>query len=246
MGATQLWLVRHGESEANVAAAEAERAGLELIPAVNRDADVPLSPTGRQQAVALGSWIADHSSDGRPTAVWASSYRRAQETIELAMDAAQLALPVRIDERLRDRELGVLDLLTTTGVERRFPEEADRRRWLGKFYYRPPGGESWADVALRIRSFLRDVDLRGDGGCVLIAAHDAVIMLFLYVCGGLNEDDVLRFAQDHVVLNASVTRLSRPTGEGLWELSSFSEVSHLAEENAPITTHPGDKNGEIH
>lgn len=245
MGATQLWLVRHGESEANVAAGEAERAGLEVIAAPDRDADVRLSPTGRDQARALGSWLADHADDGQPTAVWASSYRRAQETIELALEAARLDMPVRIDERIRDRELGVLDLLTAVGVEKRHPHEAERRRWLGKFYYRPPGGESWADVALRIRSFLRDVDLYDDG-CVLVAAHDAVIMLFLYVCGGLDEQEVLDFSKQHVVLNASVTRLSRPSGTGLWSLSSFAEVSHLTERHAPITSHPGDKSDETY
>jgi broad specificity phosphatase PhoE len=246
MGATQLWLVRHGESVANVAAAEAERAGLATIASDDRDADVRLSPTGREQAAALGSWLAEHAGEGRPSAVWASSYSRAKETIQIALRAAELDLPVRVDERLRDRELGVLDLLTSVGVEKRFPEEAARRRWLGKFYYRPPGGESWADVVLRLRSFLRDVDLYDDRGCVLVAAHDAVVLMFIYLCGGLDERDVLDFSQHHVVLNASVTRLSRPSGEGTWTMNSFSEVSHLATEDAPITSHPGNKNVDIH
>jgi len=36
-------------------------------------------------------------------------------------------------------------------------QEAARRARLGKLYYRPPGGESWADVALRLRSFLSEL-----------------------------------------------------------------------------------------
>lgn len=246
MGATELWLVRHGESVANVAAAAAELAGLEVIAATERDADVALSPTGHEQAEALGDWLAMNITNSRPTAVWSSSYVRAQQTVAIAMERAGLDLPLRVDERLRDRELGILDLLTARGVEARLPDEAARRRWLGKFYYRPPGGESWADVALRLRSFLRDVDLYDEGGCVLVAAHDAVVMLFLYVCDELTESQLLDFARDNTVGNATVTRLVRPDGIGRWSLDTFSSDAHLRQRGAPVTEHSGDQRDEIH
>ena len=246
MGATELWLVRHGESTANVAATEAEREGRDVIQTNFRDADVPLSPLGEQQATALGEWLAQNSTDYKPCALWASSYRRAQQTISIAMSVAGFGLNVRVDERLRDRELGVLDLLTTQGVENRLPEEAARRRWLGKFYYRPPGGESWADVALRLRSFLRDVDLHNDGQCVLVAAHDAVVLVFLYVCIGLTEQQLLDFSLTHTVTNASVTKLVRPSGEGLWTLGAFSTDEHLDRAGVPATEHPGNQDAAIH
>ena len=38
------------------------------------------------------------------------------------------------------------------GIRERLPEQAEFRRLLGKFYHRPPGGESWCDVILRLRS----------------------------------------------------------------------------------------------
>jgi broad specificity phosphatase PhoE len=98
---------------------------------------------------------------------------------------------VRLDERLRDRELGVLDLLTWKGVVNRFPGEAERRRWLGKFYHRPPGGESWADVVLRVRSFLRDLEAVPDGTRAVIFCHDALVLCFRYVCEGLDEGQIL-------------------------------------------------------
>jgi broad specificity phosphatase PhoE len=246
MGATELWLVRHGESTGNVAAAEAEREGEDVIRTKFRDADVPLSPLGERQAAALGVWLAQASTEYKPRAVWASSYRRAQQTISIAMSVAGFGLNFRVDERLRDRELGVLDLLTTQGVENRLPEEAARRRWLGKFYYRPPGGESWADVALRLRSFLRDVDLYDDGQCVLVAAHDAVVLVFLYVCNGLTEQQLLDFSLTHTVTNASVTRLVRPAGEGLWTLDAFSTDEHLDRAGVPVTEHPGNQDAAIH
>jgi broad specificity phosphatase PhoE len=240
MGATELWLVRHGESVANVAAAAAQSAGASRIDVAYRDADVPLSPTGEEQAKALGSWLVENMGDRHPASVWSSSYLRAEQTIHIAMDMAGLRLAIRVDDRLRDRELGILDLLTERGVETLYPEEEARREWQGRFYYRPPGGESWADVALRLRSFLRDIDLYDDGECVLLAAHDAVVMLFLYVCGGLTELELMDFAGTHVVTNASVTRLSRPTGAGLWNLDAFAEAKHLDEGAAPVTEHPGE------
>jgi broad specificity phosphatase PhoE len=245
MGATELWLVRHGESIANVAAAAAELRGLDAIDVRHRDADVPLSEVGRKQAEALGGWLRANVSEGAPSAVWASSYLRAQQTVEIAMSHAEVHLPIRVDDRLRDRELGILDLLTSHGLESRHPDEAIRRRWLGRFYYRPPGGESWADVALRLRSFLRDVDLYDDGGIVLVAAHDAVIMLFLYVCDWLTERELLDFARAHTVSNASVTRLIRPSGEGRWALGVFAAEDHLRASDTPVTEHPGEKDASI-
>jgi broad specificity phosphatase PhoE len=153
---TRIVLVRHGESIANVAAAQAEAAGEHIINAGFRDADVPLSPTGEEQAEALGRWIAENRGLVAGARLFSSPYLRAHQTLLRGLDEAGLEIPVSVDDRLRDRELGIFDLLTSAGVAARYPDENDRRHWLGKFYYRPPGGESWVDVALRLRSFLRD------------------------------------------------------------------------------------------
>ena len=241
MSATELWLVRHGESVANVAATSSEAAGLEVVHVDLRDADVPLSPAGEQQAEALGDWLAGVEPGERPTVAWGSSYLRARQTMSIALERMGGEVAVRVDERLRDRELGVLDLLTSHGVEARFPEEAVRRRWLGKFYYRPPGGESWADVALRIRSLLVDLERPSAPQRVLVVAHDAIVMSFLYVCTGLSESQLLAFASSNVVANASVTRLSREADGEWWSLDAFSEAGHLAEAGAPVTLHTGDQ-----
>ena len=238
MTVLDLWLVRHGESLANVAASIAEAAGADFVEAPARDADVELSDIGMQQADALGIWLGSIPNPDLPTLALSSTYRRAEQTLLRAQAAGGLTIPSGVDERLRDRELGVLDLLTFTGVANRFPEEAKRKLWLGKFYYRPPGGESWADVALRVRSFLGDLDSRETSGPVLIVAHDAVVMLFLYVCLGMRERELLDFASANTVLNASVTKLRR-TADG-WTLDVFSSAEHLRDLGAPVTEHAGD------
>lgn len=237
MGAIELVLIRHGESAGNVAATAAHRSGAEVIDIGLRDADVPLSDAGVQQGEALGRWLAGLPEHERPEAVWCSPYLRARQTAELTG-----LQDMRLDERLRDRELGILDLLTSAGVDARFPDEAQRRNWLGKFSYRPPGGESWADVALRLRSVLRDIDDENDGKRVAIVCHDAVIMLIRYICEQLSEAELLDIASSTSVRNASITRLMRPEGKGRWALESFNAVDHLESGGAPVTEHAGDDN----
>jgi broad specificity phosphatase PhoE len=241
-GAVELILIRHGESEGNVAATQASQAGVDVIDVPARDADVTLSSTGQDQALALGRALASIAEELRPDAVVSSPYARAYQTAEIAVETAGWPVKVRIDERLRDRELGVLDMLTRQGVERRLPEEAERRRWLGKFYYRPPGGESWADVVLRLRSVLGELNDLGSGQRVMLVCHDALILLVRYVLEGMTEAELLDLAASTSVLNASITRYVRSQGQGPWTLESFNVADHLTAQGVEVTEHAGDAN----
>jgi broad specificity phosphatase PhoE len=238
--AVELILVRHGESEGNVAATDAQLNGVEVVTVPARDPDMTLSATGQDQALALGRALAGIPADLVPDAVVSSPYVRARQTAEIAVETAGWRVAVRTDERLRDRELGVLDMLTWRGVEQRLPEEAERRRWLGKFYYRPPGGESWADVVLRLRSLLSELNGPGMGHRVMLVCHDAVILLVRYVLEGMSEQEVLDLAAGTPVLNASITRYVRPEGQGPWTLESFNEADHLTGHGVQVTEHAGD------
>jgi broad specificity phosphatase PhoE len=241
MTVAELVLVRHGESMGNVAAAAAHEADAEVIEVGQRDADVELSEVGQDQARALGIGLRSLLADDRPTLVWSSPYVRAQQTAALSLAAAGENLPVLVDERLRDRELGVLDLLTTKGVRNRYPLEAERRAWLGKFYHRPPGGESWADVVLRIRSFLSDLEAVPDGTRVVVVCHDALVLSIRYVCERLNEAEVLAIGASTPVLNVSITQLARQP-DRTWRLERFNDVSHLEAADIPITRHGSESN----
>jgi broad specificity phosphatase PhoE len=227
VGARELLLVRHGESTANVAASAAEAVGAEQREVLVRDADIPLTEVGVAQALAIGHWLRTIPDDAFPDAVWSSPYRRAVETAELATASQRIALPVRPDERLRDRELGILDTLTAAGVETRLPVEAARRRRLGRFYYRAPGGESWADVALRARTLLADLDRPENDGRVLLVSHDVVILVTRYICEGLSEAEILEISRSAPLRNASISRLLRPAGTGPWTVDTWNSVRHL-------------------
>ncbi|MCU1545310.1 MAG: phosphoglycerate mutase family protein [Homoserinimonas sp.] len=240
MGVTSLLLVRHGESTANVAASAAEAAGAEVVDAPLPDPDVPLTVVGVDQALAVGEWLRSLPGDAFPTAVWCSPYLRATETARLAVLEQRSEIRLRRDERLRDRELGILDTLTHIGVRARFPQEFARRNRLGKFYYRPPGGESWADVALRLRMLLADLDRLGEEQRIMVVAHDAVITLVRYILAGVSEQEILRVAHTTPLLNASISRLVRPSGEGSWAVDFYNSTEHLRRSGTLVTKHAGD------
>jgi broad specificity phosphatase PhoE len=225
-----LGMARHGESTGNVAWREAESEQREEIGIGLRDADVPLSETGRRQAEALGRRLAAMPVGERPTVVYSSPYVRAVETARIALAEVGDGLPLHVDERLRDRENGVLYALTWRGIAARFPEEMARKRLTGKFYYRPPGGESWADVALRLRGALADIERRHPGARVLIVAHDAVVILTRYVVEWLTEQEVLEIERT-LVPNASLTSWSRADGE--LRLVASNSTDHLDAEGLP-------------
>jgi broad specificity phosphatase PhoE len=234
-GPSVIWLVRHGESVGNVADARAQETGAGRLELDIRDPDVPLSDTGRSQAEALGRHLAELPAEKRPTAVLSSPFKRALTTAKLA--TAGLDVRVRADERLRERDFGAFDGMTGAGIREEFPDEAARRDLLGKFYYRPPGGESWADVALRIRSLLATEALRHDCDRLLIVAHQAVIMVFRYVLEELTEQELLDVDRQEQVANTSLTRYEADA-DGTLHLHSFNVVDHLLAESEEVTEEP--------
>lgn len=231
-GPTTLTLVRHGESLGNLASRAADRSGAEELDLEDRDADVELSDTGRRQADAVAHWLgADAPAEWRPSVVVCSPYRRAAETAERAL--ADTALRPTYDERLRERDLGRFDGLTSAGIRTRHPEEARRRRKLGKFYYQPPGGESWADVVLRVRSLLADLRHGYDGEAVWMFTHQAVIMSFRAALEGLSEQDLLKIDRETPIANASMTRFRREGGA--FVLDAFADTRAVDSAGAPVT-----------
>jgi broad specificity phosphatase PhoE len=230
--APQLRWVRHAESQGNVADTEAQRAGAARLQLSHRDPDMPLSDLGREQARALGqAWRGRGMPP--PTRVLSSPYERALRTAELVVSNAGWAIEVHRDERLRERDLGVLDGFTKFGIEQAFPEEAERRSWIGKFYYRPPGGESWADVAGRVRAVLTDLLATQASGPVVLVSHQAVIMLARYVLEDLSEEQVLALDADVRMANTAVTEYALRGGR--WVHTAGPDIEHLEQAAAPVT-----------
>jgi 2,3-bisphosphoglycerate-dependent phosphoglycerate mutase len=233
----ELWLLRHGQSLGNVANERAREHPVDRLDIAERDMDVPLSDTGREQAAAVGRWLGSISSEGRPHVVVCSPYVRAVQTAEVALEAAGIDCRVVRDERLREREFGVLDLLTHRGVESEFPTEATRRDRIGKFYYRPPGGESWVDVALRLRS-LRDSLVREHADRrVLVVTHEVPIIITRYLIEELDEAGALELSKSARLANCSLTTYERDPA-GVLRLARDAWVAPLEDEDAVVTDAP--------
>lgn len=240
----RLWIVRHGESAGNVARDRAQEAGADRIELSVRDVDVPLSDLGREQAAALGRWFAGMKADERPDVMLASPYLRARQTAQIFREAGGCDAdePICADERLREKEFGILDGLTTHGIAAQLPDQAEFRRLLGKFYHRPPGGESWCDVIFRLRSVMDMVALHQSGRRVMIVAHQVVVLCLRYVLENMTEDEILAIDRTGDVANCSVTEYRRDPeaagGRGGLALVRYNETAPVEAADTPVTAEP--------
>lgn len=246
IGPQHLVLVRHGESRGNVADRDAHERGLERLDLEARDADMPLSDLGLRQAATLGEHLRSLPAGERPDVVFTSPYQRALATAEGAVGAdgsggTALGVELLRDERLRERELGALDGFTRRGIEASFPEEARRRAWLGKFSYRPPSGESWADVVLRVRSFLLELSIQPHPPSrVWVVSHQAVILAFRVALEGLSEKEILDIDAATPIPNCSLTTYACDR-DGRWRLTGFADDTVVADVVATAETPAPDR-----
>lgn len=233
----RLWIVRHGESAGNVARKLAEARGKERIELEMRDMDVPLSAAGERQSEIVGHWLSENAET--PHAILTSPYVRARRTAELLAKSAGWSIPIVQDERLREKEFGVIDTLTSAGILAQHPEQAKFRKSLGKFYHRAPGGESWCDVVLRLRSVADTLRLEYTDQRVLIVCHTVVVLCFRYLLEKLTEEEILRIDKQHNVANCSITSYARDhIAAGKWTPGLFNFVAPMREVGEEITTEP--------
>lgn len=240
----RLYIVRHGESAGNVAREAATIAGDRMIDIDVRDVDVPLSDLGRQQAEALGRWFASVDEEHSPNIIITSPYLRARDTADIVARSAGLSrdkYTLVVDERLREKEFGILDRMTKVGIEAYHPDQAEFRRLLGKFYHRPPGGESWCDVILRLRSAIEMISREYCGERVLLVGHSVVVLCLRYLIEHMTEDQILRIDRENEIANCSVTSYVHDPAagpKGNLRLELFNFVAPLEEAGATITSKP--------
>jgi broad specificity phosphatase PhoE len=176
-----------------------------------RDVDVPLTPEGLEHAQSTGLRLNDL---GPFDVLYVSPYRRTVETAEEVLTGLR-ARPLLVkEERLREKEWGVLEGLTRHGIRTRYPDEEVRRRHVGKYYYRPPGGESYADVNLRVHSFIGTLVREHPGQRVLVITHQVVVIAFRKLLERMEEETVLALDRQDEARPASLLlyELGRPDG----------------------------------
>jgi len=203
-------LIRHGESLRNVRKEQAKGDSNMLMWADGlRDQDTPLTENGVRQAQAVGEYL--KKAETTVDALFVSPYLRTRQTADGILTAydgqgEQAVRPRRIvEERIREIEFGVLDGLTHEGIQVKYPDEVARRQREGKYWYRPPGGESRPDVALRVHSFLGTLTRDYRRQTVLVVAHSVVVLCFRRLLERWGEDEYLLIDREDDVKNCSLT-----------------------------------------
>lgn len=200
-----LLLVRHGQSTWN-----AERR-------FQGRTDVPLSALGRAQSVALARALRGY----RVSAAYASPFRRARETAELALEGAPVPL-VTVPE-LQELSLGAWEGCTVDEI--RAQDGDPYRAWLRAPHdCPPPGGEPLDAVSRRIAAALERITAaHGRDDDVLIVAHGGVISVYACVLLGCSFNQLWRLRVD----NASLTIVRPP------RVVCLNDTTHLAGALAP-------------
>lgn len=199
---TRVLVVRHGETDWN------------LHGRMQGWAPVPLNGTGREQADAVGRYLAREYDIDR---VVSSDLHRTRETTERV--TAHVDAPVAYDRAWRERHIGVYQGLTYEDVVERFPEFAIGETGFEAADQVPESGESLLDVRERVVEawgvLLDDeAGASGDDGeweTTLLVTHGGPINLLL---GHLKGMDARTSLREHSQSNCAVNEL-RVDGDGV-------------------------------
>lgn len=164
-----LVLIRHGHSEGNLVVDYAKQGDDRFYTPDFRERPGHrwrLTKEGQQQAVLSGQWIIEKIGP-KFDRYYVSPYVRTRET------AALLDLPNaewRVDQRLRERDWGDIGSMPLAEFKKAFPHNAITKE-IDALYWRPPGGESIADVRLRVRDFFGTLHRECEGQRILVVTH---------------------------------------------------------------------------
>lgn len=151
-------LVRHGETENNV---------LGMGGIVGNDAH--LNDKGIEQA-KLASRICEPFE---PKQIYSSSFLRCQQTTDYIAKANNLS--VQLTEDLKEFYMGDWANLKSAETKDLLMQNDAWNYSPSKFGFRVPGGESWEDVAIRVKQFLKTLQSYSATGTVVLVSHNATI-----------------------------------------------------------------------
>jgi len=193
-GPLELVLVRHGESEGNLAQRRSDKgddSDWRTSFSDRHTSRYRLTDEGRKQAVECGKYIQENIS---PTFdyYFTSEYVRAQETAAL-LDMPNANWVVSWD--IRELDKGVLGGLSKIERAEQYAQEL-RRRARDVFFWEPPGGESLANMCLRIDRFLHILEEECSGLRVLVVCHGNIMEGFRLRLESMTQRDYLEWQSD--------------------------------------------------
>ena len=203
MQRTQFIIVRHGETEWNIAKI---RQG---------HLDSALTSKGLAQAQALAQRLGRE----RFSALYSSDLGRA---IQTAREIASITgHEIVTDARLRERHLGIFQGLNADEISEKYPEERRLLRTQGPDYVIPEG-ESMRQQVERNVAYLDSLASEHAGETVVVVTHGGVVSGFFRHTLAIPLDAPRRFE----FVNAGVNIFAHEDGN--WMLLTWGDVSHLA------------------
>lgn len=203
---TRIVFVRHAQSAAN------------RVKTVAGRTDSPLSSLGKKQARGVAFGLAKTE---RIDAVYASCLTRALRTAGEIVRQAGLPVPVIVDERLTERDLGKLAGKTWDEIERRYPAIVKNLRADPDFT--PCGCESVREVRARAGAFVRAIAGKHRGETVAVVTHAGFLRAFF-------ENILMRKNVRAAFDNASVSIVSA-FADGTFLVRKTNDTSHLKKIN---------------
>lgn len=177
--AEPIYLLRHGETLWNT------------MRRIQGHKDSPLTALGERQAAAMGALLADLIADRVAVEIVASPLGRAARTA--AIVARGLGLDpggIRFDDRLMEMSWGIYDGHTRPEMAAKAPDFFQRRA-ADHWGFVPPGGESYAMTAARLRAWLAEQSRQRP---LVAVTHGATARILRGLYAGLSPDEI--FAAD--------------------------------------------------
>lgn len=200
---TRLVVVRHGETEWNVASR------------IQGHADSPLTEAGVAQAEAIAARLARERFDR----LVSSDLGRALQTAGAI--AARTGHAVEADARLRERNYGLAEGMTYGEIGVHYPEIFSRVRDTDPDYV-VPGGESRRQLFERVRGAFEDLARGNQGLCLAVVCHGGVLAaLYRHV-----HAIPIGASQAIPIPNASYNALVWESGA--WTVEAWADTAHLA------------------
>jgi len=157
--------------------------------------DLPMSEAGEAQIRELAARLAARAPFD---AVYCSDLARSRRAAELL--AADRPIPIHVRPALREIDMGAWEGLARGEVAERQPGEY-ARRGDDIVNFRPPGGESFGDLAARVTPCWRSLFAERESGVVAIAGHAGVNRVILCDVLGMPLANLFRIAQRPGCLN---------------------------------------------
>ena len=201
MQETEIILIRHGETEWN----SQQR--------MQGHSNSDLSTEGRGQIQALGKWMKYVSFDH----IYSSDTLRALQTAKAITQYTGHTL--HLDKRIREKNLGVFEGLTSNEAKERFPDVYNLFKTAGKKYVIEKG-ESTQQLLDRSLEFIEEIRLRHPDQRVVIVTHGGVVRVLMKHTLGLSIDAPTNF----VIKNTGIFGLIWKEN---WLVTQMGEVSHL-------------------